>query len=121
MCSRVRFIQQRQRLLRDLVKLTGLRGGAGGVISLARFCDELIDYLSWGHFSVYSECAAAHTQTAAIATTTSAIMAFAERYGDLRDPFWAQARRDLDALALTLETRFELEDDLLAEPLAAVG
>lgn len=117
------FLQQRQHLLHGLVQLGRplLAVPPSRTIALSRFCDQLIDYLSRGHFQVYSRCAARSSITRASHATTEDAMAFAERYGSLEHNDWSAVRVALNQLALTLETRFELEDVLLAERTAMAG
>ena len=117
------FLGQRQRLLRNLVDLSGrvAPSAAGSAIAASRFCDQLIDYLSHGHFRVFHISQGSYprrqveVQRAAIETTTDAAMAFADLYGNLGRFNWTELREDLSTLALTLETRFELEDALLQQ------
>ena len=117
------FLQQRQHLLHRLVQLDSpvMAAPPTRTIALSRFCDDLIDYLSRGHFQVYSACTERNSHAAAIHATTEAAMAFAERFGSLDHNDWPTVRAALNQLAITLESRFELEDDLLqAQHAAAV-
>lgn len=117
------FLGQRQRLLRDLLDLSkrAAPSAASAAIAASRFCDQLIDYLSHGHFRVFHICQGtsprrqAEVQRAAIETTTDAAMAFADLYGNLGRFNWQKLREDLSTLALTLATRFDLEDELLQQ------
>ena len=109
-----RFLLGRQRLLQSLVVLAARDAQpAGARVLLARFCDQLVDYLSYGHFRALTAAPPGRPEYAAIAATTATAMAFADRFGNLAAPDWETAREELNALALTLATRFELEDDLL--------
>ena len=88
-------------------------------------CELLVDYVSAGHFEVFHElineaeqfgdgsCGLAEQIMPAIGDTTEVIMAYEEKYaetGDLRE----KLRRDLSALGEVLESRFKLEDRLIA-------
>ncbi|MFV0477565.1 MAG: Rsd/AlgQ family anti-sigma factor [Parahaliea sp.] len=89
-----------------------------------RLCELLIDYVSAGHFEVFvrllEEADNAHDGSTtlaaellpAITDTTEVILAYEEKYmanasEDLRE-------RDISVLGETLESRFSLEDRLIA-------
>ncbi len=88
-------------------------------------CQLLVDYLSSGHFEVFHELLAeaesfgdgssalAQRVMPAIADTTELIMAYDEKYsgGAIED---GKLKRDLSALGEALESRFALEDQLIA-------
>lgn len=88
-------------------------------------CELLVDYVSAGHFEVFHElineaesfndgsCALAEKVMPAIGDTTEFILAYEEKYSvALGRPETLQ--RDLSALGELLESRFTLEDQLIA-------
>ncbi|MEM1110884.1 MAG: Rsd/AlgQ family anti-sigma factor [Pseudomonadota bacterium] len=88
-------------------------------------CEILVDYVSAGHFEVYSELleeaarfADGSDMVAAnlipdISDTTEVILAYEEKYSG-GEAFPATQSRDLSALGEILESRFQLEDRLIA-------
>ena len=88
-------------------------------------CELLVDYVSAGHFEVFHELideaesfadgsgALAEKLMPAIADTTEVIMAYEEKYGSAQD-HQEKLKRDLSALGEVLESRFVLEDQLIA-------
>jgi len=88
-------------------------------------CAVLVDYVSAGHFEVYHELlseaetfadgsgALAAQLMPAIGDTTEVILAYEEKYGS-GDAYPETLQRDLSALGEVLESRFELEDRLIA-------
>jgi regulator of sigma D len=88
-------------------------------------CQLLVDYVSAGHFEVYLELleeaesfadgssALAEKLMPAIGDTTEIILAYEEKY-TAQDSDKAKLKRDLSALGETLESRFLLEDKLIA-------
>ncbi len=88
-------------------------------------CQLLVDYVSAGHFEVFHElvheaetfgdgsCALAEHLMPAIGDTTEVILAYEEKYGD-GGAFPETLERDLSALGEVLESRFVLEDRLIA-------
>ncbi|MEP1469547.1 MAG: Rsd/AlgQ family anti-sigma factor [Halieaceae bacterium] len=89
------------------------------------FCELLVDYISGGHFEVFHELIdeaeffgdgsneLAITLMPAIADTTEVIMAYEEKYGS-GDTYPDTLERDLSVLGELLESRFVLEDQLIA-------
>jgi len=90
-----------------------------------RLCELLVDYVSAGHFEVFHELideaesfadgggALAGKLMPAIADTTEVIMAYEEKYSGEQDR-QEKLKRDLSALGEALESRFVLEDQLIA-------
>ena len=88
-------------------------------------CELLVDYTSAGHFEVFHELldeaesfadgssALAGKVMPAIGDTTEVILAYEEKYG-AGDGDNRKLKRDLSALGETLESRFVLEDQLIA-------
>lgn len=88
-------------------------------------CELLVDYTSAGHFEVFHELleeaesfgdgssALAEKVMPAIGDTTEVILAYEEKYcsGNSEQ---RKLKRDLSALGETLESRFLLEDQLIA-------
>jgi regulator of sigma D len=88
-------------------------------------CELLVDYVSAGHFEVFHEllneaesfgddgCSLAEKLMPAIGDTTEVILAYEEKYGDSLGNR-EKLKRDLSALGEVLESRFVLEDRLIA-------
>jgi regulator of sigma D len=88
-------------------------------------CECLVDYASAGHFEVFHQLineaetfgdgsgALAEKLMPAIGDTTEVILAYEEKYG-AGEPYHSTLRRDLSALGEVLESRFVLEDRLIA-------
>jgi regulator of sigma D len=115
------FLKSRRQLIVELMRLStaiesGLRDEAEGL--LERFCQDMVDYLSVGYFRVFCGLVsppawATPREYAIFDATTSTAMTFNDHHagGDHIDV--ARIKRELAAVALALETRFELEDDML--------
>ena len=113
------FQELRTRVISYLVKLNQALDKQLTDLSqalLGRFCDTLVDYLSAGHFQVFQRIVPTAHEYAAIESTTQLAMAFNDRFGNLLEVDIAELKAELEALALALGTRFELEDDLLIDP-----
>ncbi len=88
-------------------------------------CELLVDYVSAGHFEVFHEllteaesfgddsCNLAEKLMPAIGDTTEVILAYEEKYGNSLGNV-EKLKRDLSALGEVLESRFVLEDRLIA-------
>lgn len=88
-------------------------------------CEVLVDYVSAGHFEVFNELineaesfadgsgALAEKLMPAIGDTTEVIMAYEEKYSSAQE-YPETLKRDLSALGEVLESRFVLEDQLIA-------
>lgn len=106
----------RQRLIAYLVKLNHALDENFIDLSealLGRFCDTLVDYLSAGHFRVFQRAIPSAHEYAAIEASTRQAMMFNDTFGNHANFDVAAVKNALEALALTLGTRFELEDDIL--------
>jgi regulator of sigma D len=91
----------------------------------ARLCQVLVDYVSAGHFELFHELfneaeafadgsgKLAEKLMPAIGDTTEVILAYEEKYAGTVNRV-ETLPRDLSALGEILETRFELEDQLIA-------
>lgn len=90
------------------------------------FCEILIDYISAGHFELYDhilEEANAHNQSTAefsdkiypqIHTTTETALDFHDTYAEVCDTdTLPNFTRDISSLGEALQTRLELEDQLI--------
>jgi regulator of sigma D len=88
-------------------------------------CELLVDYVSAGHFEVFNELlneaetfadgsvSIAEQVMPAIGDTTEVILAYEEKYGD-GGSYPETLKRDLSSLGEVLESRFMLEDRLIA-------
>ena len=88
-------------------------------------CELLVDYVSAGHFEVFHELlseaeafadgssAIAGKLIPAIGDTTEVILAYEEKYSG-RDNHAEALKRDLSSLGEVLESRFVMEDRLIA-------
>jgi regulator of sigma D len=88
-------------------------------------CELLVDYISAGHFEVFHELLReaesfgdgssdlAEKLMPAIGDTTEVILAYEEKYGSGKGNL-EKLERDLSALGEMLESRFVLEDQLIA-------
>ena len=91
-------------------------------------CQLLVDYISAGHFEVFNRlvneaesfddgsCELAQRILPAIGDTTEVILAYEEKYarGAVAEDDEEKLRRDVSALGELLESRFALEDQLIA-------
>ena len=124
-----RWLKERREVLGRYTEIavtldSGLDGSNLGKRQQA-LCGLLVDYVSAGHFEVFHElvheaesfgdgsCALAEHLMPAIGDTTEVILAYEEKYGDGKS-FPATLERDLSALGEVLESRFVLEDRLIA-------
>lgn len=124
-----RWLRERREVLGKYTEIAvGVTGmlDAGGLQERQRqLCQVLVDYVSAGHFEVFHELVAeaesfedgssalATRVMPAIADTTEMIMAYDEKYAN-RDGVDAKLKRDLSSLGEALESRFALEDQLIA-------
>ena len=88
-------------------------------------CQQLVDYISAGHFEVYHQlvneaerfddgsCVLAEQLIPSIGDTTEVILAYEDKYSQDSIP-GADLKRDLSSLGEMLESRFVLEDRLIA-------
>lgn len=90
--------------------------------AIERFCEDLMDYLSAGHFEVYDMLVSDNQEgqrlkqqlEPALAQTTDAALKFNDTYTELVHPEQAQNfDNDLAVLGETLAERFEMEDQLI--------
>ena len=127
------WLAERQHLIVQYCKLAGMppydqeRKLLPSRDVLENFCEVLVDYVSAGHFEVYDQIVAQCTingdRNMALAQqlhprltdTTDAALEFNDRYADHYDSEQLdEFYRDLTALGRALETRFALEDQMIA-------
>jgi len=115
------LLKSRRALIVDLMKLSNaieanLDPQAEPL--LERFCQQMVDYLSNGYFRIYRDVLSPGTWTtpreyAIFDSTTATAMNFNDRHAGGGHFDAPNVRRQLATVALALETRFELEDDML--------
>jgi regulator of sigma D len=124
-----RWLKERRELLGKyteiVVALDSNSRGEGLTRRQGALCEVLVDYISAGHFEVFNELlheaesfadgsgALAGQLIPAIGDTTEVILAYEEKYGD-GEIYPDTLRRDLSSLGELLESRFVLEDRLIA-------
>lgn len=122
------WLEQRQQLIRTLFSLSDREIGEPLNERLTLFCDQLMDYLSSGHFEVYEQLLREGSDFAdgsvervqelfpKIQPTTDTALDFNDKYGAFERPTLRDIRdfaEDLSSLGESLEDRFELEDKLI--------
>ncbi len=123
-----RWLRERRELLGKYTEIVVASDGLPGDAMSDRqkaLCELLVDYCSAGHFEVFHELleeaevfgdgsgAVAQNVMPAIGDTTEVILAYEEKYG-MGNGDNRKLKRDLSALGETLESRFMLEDQLIA-------
>lgn len=116
------FLKGRQQLIVQLMKLSTAieqNHAEQTQLNLMKFCQTLVDYLSNGYFRIYGDFLSPRTwasprEYAIFESTTSAAMTFNDRHARDREVDPDNVRHDLTGVALALETRFELEDEMLS-------
>lgn len=94
--------------------------------TLADFCQQLVDYLSLGHFEVYESLVAecnekskaslelAHKLYPEITKTTDTLLAFNDKYDAIKTvEDYDVLSDDLSQIGIAIATRIELEDQLI--------
>ncbi|MEZ5573445.1 MAG: Rsd/AlgQ family anti-sigma factor [Halioglobus sp.] len=123
-----RWLKERRALLGKYTEIVVALDGAPNDVALKErqnaLCELLVDYASVGHFEVFHElineaesfddgsCALAEKLIPEIGATTEVILAYEEKYSGGMHP--EKLKRDLSALGEVLESRFVLEDQLIA-------
>lgn len=79
-----------------------------------RFNELLIDYVSYGHFRFLNACQPEAHQLVAIERITQQAVLFSEKYTETDALPLADLKADLEKLAYALETRFEIEDEIVS-------
>ena len=135
------WLMSRQQLLIDYCKLAGLppfetkQRQLPTTDQLQLFSQQLVDYISEGHFKIYDMVMARWNATgysptaeisrvyAQITQTTDPLLNFTEKYTEISedDLEWSEFDNDLSAIGELVEIRFALEDgliELISESLA---
>lgn len=126
------WLTHRRKLLVKYFTLVGLspnkqaEKGLPSIKDVKDFCEQLVDYVSEGHFEVYdrvvSECATHGQDSKAtaqnllpkISESTDTALDFNDKYTESEDEnILYQLDKDLAQLAQAMESRFEFEDELL--------
>lgn len=125
------WLENRRNLLVHYCQIAGLppydgRDSLPSFDHIKAFCDLLVDYVSEGHFEIYnrvvSACETNGKDSQAIAkqllprihNTTDAALDFNDKYTGADDEtVLMQLDNDLSNLGDAMETRFQLEDQLL--------
>jgi regulator of sigma D len=124
-----RWLKERRAVLGKyteiVVMLDSLPDDDSAVARQQAFCELLVDYVSAGHFEVFHELlneaesfgdgsgALAEQLMPAIGDTTEFILAYDEKYS-AANGHKGKLKRDLSALGELLESRFTMEDQLIA-------
>ena len=124
-----RWLKERREVLQKYTEIAVTLDSDPQAGSLAQrqkaLCELLVDYVSVGHFEVFHELldeaesfadgsgALAEQVMPAIGDTTEIILAYEEKYGGGQD-YPDKLKRDLSSLGEVLESRFMLEDRLIA-------
>ena len=125
----LRWLKERREVLGKYAEMVvaaqGDLDGDGLDERQSALCELLVDYVSAGHFEVYHELieeaesfgdgnGLARQLMPAIGDTTEVILAYEEKYGK-GSGRQKKLKRDLSALGEVLESRFTLEDQLIAD------
>jgi regulator of sigma D len=124
-----RWLKERREVLGKYTEIAVTLDNRPDELALAQrqkaLCELLVDYVSAGHFEVFHELlneaesfgddsrALAQKLMPAIGDTTEVILAYEEKYGNSQGNR-EKLKRDLSALGEVLESRFVLEDRLIA-------
>lgn len=124
-----RWLKERRELLGKYTEIVVAMDGDIDAQNLrvrqSALCDLLVDYVSAGHFEVYHQLLAeaetfgdnsgalAERLMPDIGDTTEVILAYEEKYSAAKE-YPDTLPRDLSALGEVLESRFVLEDRLIA-------
>ncbi len=85
------------------------------VVSLSRrFSETLIDYISYGHFRLMGHLSPEPHQQAALDNMTHLSLRFDEKYNGTHQRIsLTELKADLEQIALAMEARFEIEDEVV--------
>jgi regulator of sigma D len=116
------YLAERQKLIVLLMKLTSAteeRQQDLVVWLRVRLCEAAVDYVSHGYFRVYGHLVSTQTWReahayAAFESTTATVLGFNDRFAAPGPIPHTRLKPALTDLALALETRFALEDQLFA-------
>ncbi len=127
-----RMLDHRESLIKKYMtlldlKIRGVEDCPPSYTKVEDFCSELMDYLSSGHFDIYPRIvtvmenatgrrlAIAQRIIPRIRHNTDLILSFDDKYGEeLNEAKMKDLREDLNRLGPILDTRFTLEDRLMA-------
>ena len=122
------FLDDRQRLIVQIMKLTSeIDDHHHDIVEalLIRFCQRMIDYLSNGHFQIFSNLFP-HSNDVTVPPeyeildgTTEIAMRFHDQYASNQRFSLDTLRANLEELTLALETRFEHDDELIQQSMVA--
>jgi regulator of sigma D len=115
------FLKNRQRLIVELMRLSNAIDRTQieqSEIPCDTFCERLVDYLSNGYFRIFADESspngwATPREYAILESTTSTAMDFNDRRAHGRHVTRTKTKQELARVAFALETRFELEDEIL--------
>ncbi|MGO1247544.1 MAG: sigma D regulator [Oceanisphaera sp.] len=119
------FIDARQRLLVEYIRLSTGSKTLPSAKELSDFCAQLVDYVSAAHFEIYDyvmgayEAARGNGRTLAeriyprIKKGTVQALDFHDKYTNANDTTLLELDKDLSQLGEMLEERFNLEDRLV--------
>jgi regulator of sigma D len=115
------WLAHREALLVTYMQLAGLSPQrqhariTATAIELQHFCQQLVDYVSAGHFDIYPHVVMAFEQASGdqIKATTEFALTFNDTYGHPNPSALDQLSDDLNQLGLMLEHRFSQEDRLI--------
>lgn len=114
-CIRKEMGRNRSILIGYLLKLNRCIDASHSDLAQAvaqRFNEELVDYISYGHFRLL-ESSNPHThQLVAIEQSTQQALRFTDQYTTRHALPLAELKQDLEALAFALEMRFDIEDEI---------
>lgn len=113
-CSEIR--QSRSTLLSYVLKLKKSIDANHADLAQAitqRFIQSLTDYVSYSHFRLLNSYEAQAHQLVALQNNTAAVLPFTEHYAVASELNLALLKSDLEQLALALEVRFEIEDEIV--------
>ena len=125
------WLDARQALLVEYMRLAGLMPAKckqrtlPGHVELQRFCEQLVDYVSAGHFEIYNHVVTAFEQASGdklelakriyphIRACTEFALEFNDKYSNADEAQLLQLDEDLNQLGPVLEDRFKQEDRLV--------
>jgi len=126
------LLNERNQLLKLLFQFTNIKSedvDNPDKELLEEFCQLLVDYIAAGHFSLFERIVSGEERRKAMAElamkvhpsiekSTQITLEFNEKYtSDLKSDELNNLQKDLSILGEFLTTRFELEDQLIAEML----
>ncbi|MGY3865627.1 Rsd/AlgQ family anti-sigma factor [Aeromonas bivalvium] len=127
------WLEARQALLVEYIRLAGLSPSRSkqqrclpGCPELQQFCEQLVDYVSAGHFEIYHHVVNAFEQASGdslelakriyprIRSCTEFALEFNDKYSDASEEQLLSLDEDLNKLGPVLEDRFKYEDRLIS-------